>query len=189
MSSRRIYLAGPEVFLPNATAVGEQKKALCRHYGFEGLFPLDSELTASSPEALAYQISEVNEQLIRNADLLIANLTPFRGPSADVGTVYELGFARGLGKPVYGYSHDDSLFLQRSWQLCGIGGEPGPAGDVRDSDGLKIEEFGLRDNLMIEGGLRQSGSDLLVQRADAASRYSDLRAFESLLQQLSRLSC
>ncbi|MDF1764445.1 MAG: nucleoside 2-deoxyribosyltransferase, partial [Oleibacter sp.] len=34
---QRIYLAGPEVFLPDATLVGEQKKQLCRQYGFEGL--------------------------------------------------------------------------------------------------------------------------------------------------------
>jgi nucleoside 2-deoxyribosyltransferase len=39
MAPIRIYLAGPEVFLKNAKEVGEQKKALCRKYGFEGMFP------------------------------------------------------------------------------------------------------------------------------------------------------
>ena len=38
--NRKIYLAGPEVFHPNAAALGRQKQALCREYGFEGLFPL-----------------------------------------------------------------------------------------------------------------------------------------------------
>ena len=42
--NRKIYLAGPEVFHANATALGWQKQALCREYGFEGLFPLDSEI-------------------------------------------------------------------------------------------------------------------------------------------------
>ena len=32
------------------------------------------------------------------ADAIIANLTPFRGPSADAGTVYELGYMAGRGK-------------------------------------------------------------------------------------------
>ena len=29
---------------------------------------------------------------MKEADAIIANLTPFRGPSADTGTVYELGY-------------------------------------------------------------------------------------------------
>ena len=29
------------------------------------------------------------------ADAIIANLTPFRGPGADAGTVYELGYMAG----------------------------------------------------------------------------------------------
>ena len=32
------------------------------------------------------------------ADAIIANLTPFRGPGADAGTVYELGYMAGRGK-------------------------------------------------------------------------------------------
>ena len=51
------------------------------------------------------QISAGNEELIRSCRLLIANLTPFRGPSADVGTAYEIGFARALKLPVYAYSN------------------------------------------------------------------------------------
>ena len=40
----RVYLAGPDVFLPNAAAIGAAKVALARRYGFEGLFPLDNAL-------------------------------------------------------------------------------------------------------------------------------------------------
>lgn len=42
--NRKIYLAGPEVFHPDAAARGRQKQALCREYGFEGLFPLANEI-------------------------------------------------------------------------------------------------------------------------------------------------
>ncbi len=34
-----VYLAGPEVFLPDAIELGDRKKRLCAAYGFEGPFP------------------------------------------------------------------------------------------------------------------------------------------------------
>lgn len=36
-----LYLAGPDVFRPNAAARGEALKTRCSEFGFEGLFPLD----------------------------------------------------------------------------------------------------------------------------------------------------
>jgi nucleoside 2-deoxyribosyltransferase len=36
----RIYLAGPDVFLPDAIEAGKRKKVLCQKYGFEGVYPL-----------------------------------------------------------------------------------------------------------------------------------------------------
>ena len=43
----KIYLAGPEVFLPDAVGIGQAKKRLCAAYGFEGLYPFDNEIVAS----------------------------------------------------------------------------------------------------------------------------------------------
>jgi nucleoside 2-deoxyribosyltransferase len=45
----RIYLAGPEVFLPNANDIGAAKAALCAEAGFEGVFPLDTGLDLDRP--------------------------------------------------------------------------------------------------------------------------------------------
>ena len=47
------------------------------------------------------------------ADAIIANLTPFRGPGADAGTVYELGYMAGRGKLCLGYSNDPSSYADR----------------------------------------------------------------------------
>ena len=47
------------------------------------------------------------------ADAIIANLTPFRGPGADAGTVYELGYMAGRGKLCLGYSNDPSVYADR----------------------------------------------------------------------------
>jgi nucleoside 2-deoxyribosyltransferase len=43
----KVYLAGPEVFLPDAIAIGNKKKRLCTEFGFEGLFPFDNEVAPS----------------------------------------------------------------------------------------------------------------------------------------------
>ncbi|WP_430461860.1 nucleoside 2-deoxyribosyltransferase [Thalassolituus sp. LLYu03] len=183
---KRIYLAGPEVFLPNANELGLRKKQLCRDYGFEGLFPLDTEIRMGDDnENLGFVISRANEGLIHDADIIIANLTPFRGASADVGTVYELGLARGLGKILLGYSNDPTPFTQRTFALFG----DGPLhlhnpGELHDRNGLKIEEFGLNDNLMIDGGIHAASGEFLLHDATDSQRFTDLTAFERLLAQL-----
>jgi len=190
--SRSIYLAGPEVFLPNAKEQGEAKKALCQRYGFSGLYPLDNELDESITssqyaQALAWAISAGNEQLIQQADVIIANLTPFRGASADVGTVYELGLARGLNKTLLGYSNDPRLFVDRTKALFA---PAEPAFDLNgdeimmDRDGLAIENFELHDNLMIEGGIRLAQGCFLTHETALAERLTDLSAFEALLRWL-----
>ena len=178
---KRIYLAGPDVFFSNAGEIGNQKKRLCQRYGFIGLFPLDGEVaeqTCARDTGLA--ISLANEALIRECDIVVANLTPFRGASADVGTVYELGLARGLGKHIHGYSNDPALYKQRVFDHAGTGTiSEQTAGDLRDKNGFKIEEFDLHDNLMIDGGIHASGGYFLT--ADAPTLSDDLALFERLL--------
>ena len=102
----KIYLAGPEVFLPDAVEIGQAKKRLCAAYGFEGLYPFDNEIVASpAGERTDRLIYRANESLIRRADIGICDLTPFRGLSADPGTVFEVGMLAGLGKPLLGYTN------------------------------------------------------------------------------------
>ena len=144
---------------------------------------------SGSPQELGFAISAGNEQLIQSCDVLIANLTPFRGPSADAGTVYELGLARGLGKSVFGYSNSASPYLARVWSQFGWVNtqtgqlqQPGPPGEIRDRNGHKIEEFELHDNLMIEGGIRLSGGVFVSAETD--SHWSDLTGFEYIIQRL-----
>jgi nucleoside 2-deoxyribosyltransferase len=83
-----IYLAGPDVFLPDAIEVGRQKKAICQEFGFEGLFPADNDLGV---EVDAATIFRANCAQMKRADIGVFNLSPFRSPSADVGTVFESG--------------------------------------------------------------------------------------------------
>jgi nucleoside 2-deoxyribosyltransferase len=179
----RVYLAGPDVFLPQPTVWLERKKAICAAFGLTGVSPLDG--LPDEPPAWASlpdwrRIALRNEAHIRGADALIANLTPFRGPSADAGTVYEVGFARALGLKLFGYATVATPFLDRT--VAGLDGAARQAvdGSWWDADGMLIEQFGLFDNLMIEGGIHGSGGMLL--RADQESRWHDLSVFEQCVQ-------
>ncbi|MFC7052937.1 nucleoside 2-deoxyribosyltransferase [Hansschlegelia quercus] len=127
----KAYLAGPEVFLPDAAAIGREKKEICRTYGLEGLYPVDDSEPGEGSEA-AQRIFAANDALIRSCDLVIANLTPFRSVSADVGTAFEVGMAFALGKSVFGYSNEPALLVDRVAQ-----------------DGMLVEDFGGFDNLML----------------------------------------
>jgi nucleoside 2-deoxyribosyltransferase len=181
----RVYLAGPDVFLPDAVAWMERKKAICASVQLVGVSPLDD--LPNEPAEWAdlpqwRRIARRNEAHIRRCAAIIANLTPFRGPSADVGTVYEVGFARGLGLPVFGYATVATGFLDRT--LYSVPGARQAAdGSWCDADGLLVEQFGLYDNLMIEGGITDSGGVLLREDQD---RWHDLSVFERCVQAAAR---
>ncbi|HVC61562.1 MAG TPA: nucleoside 2-deoxyribosyltransferase [Acetobacteraceae bacterium] len=183
----RVYLAGPDVFLPDAEAWAERRKAICARHGLGGVSPLDplAEETAGWSGLPEWQrIARRNEAHIRGCDAVIANLTPFRGPSADVGTVYELGFARALGRPVFGYSNCTLPFTRRTLDFAAAhGGAIGSPGRIwRDGDGLLIEQFRRSDNLMIEGGILGSGGTLVLPESEPADRWRDLVTFERCVQ-------
>src|ERR1700687_3820456 len=108
----KIYLAGPDVFLPDAALIGRRKRELCGRYGLIGLFPLDNTVDLTVDTA-SIKIFCGNRAMMDDANAIIANLTPFRGPSADAGTVYELGYMVGRGKLCLGYSNHPSSYADR----------------------------------------------------------------------------
>lgn len=164
----RVYLAGPDVFYPDATERGDTLKKLCEAYGFEGLFPLDNLIDVMEPTLMARAIREANLELIRRADAVIANLEPFRGCEPDSGTIFEVGYAAALGKRVVGYAADLRTLKER---LCEAQGLPKSA--CHDVGGLLIEDFGWSHNLMFaELVCAQSAEEALsvLLREAAASR-------------------
>jgi nucleoside 2-deoxyribosyltransferase len=180
---KRVYLAGPEVFLLNAKEVGEQKKQLCRKYGFIGVFPLDNEVDTQgkSPKETGYCISALNEALIQTCDFVIANLTPFRGLSADVGTAYEIGFAHALGKKVFAYTNAAATFTERTKKALRDQVSRSDDGRLRDVNGMFIEENELTDNLMLDGCIHASTGRLIIEEAPSTQLFTFLGGFEKCL--------
>lgn len=100
-----VYLAGPDVFRPDAAQHFAVLKAICDTLGLEALSPFDGSVTAeTSPHA----IYSNNMALLRSAQGVVANLAPFRGAEPDSGTVFEVGVAAALDVPVVGYGGVDT---------------------------------------------------------------------------------
>ncbi|MDP1645265.1 MAG: nucleoside 2-deoxyribosyltransferase [Sulfuritalea sp.] len=143
----KLYLAGPDVFRPDAGAWAADVRALCLRQGHEALIPLDA------MQATAAEIYRSNLGLIVAADAVLANLNPFRGAEPDSGTCVEVGYALALGKPVIGYL-DVLAPLRERLQARDADS------DCQDAAGWAVENFGLPLNLMlavpvqlVQGGL------------------------------------
>jgi nucleoside 2-deoxyribosyltransferase len=174
----KIYLAGPDVFLPDAVEIGRRKVELCARYGLTGLYPLDNKIDLAAADA-SLQIFRGNEAMMNEADAVIANLTPFRGPGADAGTVYELGYMAGCGKLCLGYANDPSLHAERVARFSELKTSDGRLTDVH---GLTVENFGLVDNLMMIHALDLHGCPLVVPRQAAEDIWHDLTSFETCVR-------
>jgi nucleoside 2-deoxyribosyltransferase len=171
----KIYLAGPDVFLPDALVIGRQKQDICRRFGLTGLYPLDSAVDLSAHDA-SLQIFKGLEEMMDAADAVIANLTPFRGPGADPGTVYELGYMAGRGKRCFGYCNDPAEYAERVARHTAV--TTGSDNRLIDRDGLTVEDFGLPDNLMMIHALELHGAPLVMPKARPADIWHDLTSFE-----------
>jgi nucleoside 2-deoxyribosyltransferase len=109
--------------------------------------------------------------MMEACDIVIANLTPFRGASADSGTLVEIGWFLGRGRPVFGYSNVAMPFAERS---------PTQVAAVADPlAGLAVEGFSLPDNLMVAGAVEYGGGLPMTLPPDGISRcFNALDVFE-----------
>ena len=184
----KIYLAGPEVFLPNPIEKGNWKREVIERFNrtvlkgddfrFMALYPMDPIIKdfKLDPQT-AMRIFYNNIDLMKEADIVIANMTRFRGPSMDVGTAFEMGFVYALNKPVLGYysvqetyctsdqkasdfdctsfdSDKSTLYVDKvknfaKGYFMGSGEFEG-----RDRYTHLVEDFKLGDNLMMLGAVR-----------------------------------
>ena len=126
----------------------KEVKALCAKYGCEGWAPLDNELevlTASS-------IFAANKDLIDACDVVLANLTMFRGACVDDGTSWEIGYGYAKGKACYGYidGHNATDLKMRTESLV-------RKHDLNMAEFPQVEDFGGPVNLMLTESIKLSG--------------------------------
>lgn len=174
----KAYLAGPDVFLPNAHTQARRKIEICARHNVIGRAPLneDVESLADLSEAEAWRtIFRKDLAMMEECDIIIANLTPFRGPSADAGTLVEVGWFLGRGRPIFGYSNSAASFAERSRCHLKILPDPVP--------GIAVEGFGLPDNLMIPGAVLDGGGYPMVLPFDNQGRaFDSLDVFEQCVE-------
>jgi len=140
MLNKRVYLAGPDVFFPDVKSRAAALKKECHLSGLEGVFPLDSDVKLEEPENQeknGYLIFEGNLNLILSCGAVLANISPFRGPSVDAGTAFEIGYGMSRGLIVVCYTNNKTFYKDRV-----------------KPDGLLIEDFNMIDNLMIHGACK-----------------------------------
>ena len=159
----KVYLAGPDIFYEDALKIGKEKKAICAKNGLEAVWPLDwqgLEKTKLHPSI----IYTLDVAAIRDCDAVLANIDPFRGPSCDVGTAVEIGYAAALLKPVFGYTKERyaSQCYKARWGLIQMYMDDAHFFDVEEGEQLfetgayrEVEDFGLVDNLMVVEPLRK----------------------------------
>lgn len=158
-SDRRIlvYLAGPSVFESGWRVASAEMKAACERLGVIGLYPMDGDVTGEGSK-LAAKIRDANMRLLASSDIVVAEMTPFRGPGMDGGTAYEMGAGAALGKIVVGWTRDPRDYRDRVVAFAGCRRDAD--GTLRDPDGMAVEDFGvpLADNLMMAAGHPVAGT-------------------------------
>jgi nucleoside 2-deoxyribosyltransferase len=182
----KVYLAGPEVFLPNAREQLDIKIALTRAAGLIPVSPGDFVIPPQpTARQFGHAISEIDERMMDSADAIIANLTPYHGVSADVGTCYELGYMCAQGKLAYAYTNVADDMKTRT--VAHYDGDVYRSEDGRlrgTRDGLSVEDVDMIDNLMMQGGVERRGGQVVIHDAAAGELYTDTTAFEACLRLL-----
>lgn len=158
ISEPGIYLAGPTVFFREAESAFAALAQLCRArhlHPVRPAEPVDADGQVLQGAAAARHLFVQNTLRIRAASGVLADLRPFRGElEPDSGTVFEVGFAHALGKPVAAVLADTRDWGTRVRSVCGTG-EPGPAGLEMDGRyDMLIEDFGGPLNLMLSESCR-----------------------------------
>ena len=138
--------------------------------------PLNEDAETAATELEVWQaIYEKDVAMMEKSDIIIANLTPFAGASADAGTLIEVGWFLGKGKPIFGYSNTSESFEQRMRRQLG-----------EAYADLGIEGFHLPDNLMIVGAVHSGGYPVFLP-TDAKTRGLDaVDVFETCVEAAAR---
>jgi nucleoside 2-deoxyribosyltransferase len=156
---KKIYLAGPDVFRENPIEHFNKLKELCSEYGFEGLSPFDNENFDGELFSKAHStnvfLSNVN-LIVEKCDIIVANLTQFRGACVDDGTAWEIGCGYAHKRLMYGYTSEFNIPMPLQYLLHNI-----------SSEFPNVESFANNCvNLMLQESIELSGGKILASFED-----------------------
>jgi hypothetical protein len=178
------YLAGPDIFYPDAVERGALMKQRLLELGIIGHFPFDNEIPKElfqDPDLAAMTIAQANEKMMLDCcqdgriGIILANMNPYHGPSMDVGTAFEIGFMSALASTksnviILGYTANPKPFEQRVIEQ--FGGQDrivSQNGIPYGPDGNMIESFGQVDNLMLPQAIQKTGGRIVSNFEEAAT--------------------
>lgn len=147
----RVFLSGPDLFMPDGPDLLAAKRDACREAGREGVHADDEAARGTAGELRARAAYADAVSRLRTCQAVIVNLTPWRGPHPDPGTAFEAGFAAGLGLPVFAYLNvaDEAEADHRDRVAAVHGAALDEEGAWRDPDGGLIEDLGLPEGAML----------------------------------------
>ena len=148
MRPYKIYLAGPDVFRKDSRKYLENLVNIVEASGNIGIAPiieLPNGLTKCEQSEFIFDliVSKINE-----ADVIMANMEPFRGPDVDSGTAFEMGYMFGHRKIVYGYSYLANFTLKEITT------------DTANTMFPIVEDLGNYANLMLAEAIKKSGGKI-----------------------------
>lgn len=149
MTNPTVYIAGPDLFFRETwPAHVARVESLCAPLGLTPIFPVPADpitgpgVTEDSDPSNASTIYRSCLEALSRADMVLANLTPFRGHEPDSGTVFETAMAVSQGKLVVAYTNSpDPRRVMPPYSVA-------PDGAWLDDHGAVIERFGLPLNIM-----------------------------------------
>jgi nucleoside 2-deoxyribosyltransferase len=175
------YLAGPDIFMPDAVEIGRAKKAFLRNLGIVGHYPLDEKPQAplEDKKECSAALARINEQMMLTCcergrfGIILADMTPYQGISLDAGTAFEVGFMAALSHRrdilIVGYTNDARPIEERIRQDL-YQGVPFAEKDGRlvAPDGITVGAFGNPENLMIVEAVNRTGGKIFTDFEQAA---------------------
>lgn len=158
---KRIYIAGPWVFRPQAEDFKADVRSLLYGSGMEPVFPTDvlpdgvgtlqgAAMDISHAAAIqAHCLSHLDA-----CDAILAEVSPWYGHMPDAGTVFEVGYAAARKKTVFLWTTDDTPLRDRliasdimdpvtGMEIAALGN------GQYDRDGNLVEDFGSPVNAML----------------------------------------
>ncbi|ERP38957.1 nucleoside 2-deoxyribosyltransferase [Chitinivibrio alkaliphilus] len=165
---KSVYFAGPLVFHPSYDNFVVTIKELCPSFSIHPRIPGDGSI--SSPTAK--RIFAENMSHLYQCDLILADITPFRGACVDDGTAFEIGVAAALKKDIYTYSNRSGTYADTVKEIVGCSSSP-----LRDAQDALIEDFSLPANLMIS---QAATNHTVVSQGDLYTNFP--RALSEILQ-------